>query len=106
MREKVEINIEKIQKWVEEKRQFTFLDVRTDEERELVHIGGVHIPLDQLQHRFQELDPQVRPWIIYCHHGVRSLYAAQFLKLNGYDALSMSGGIDQWSTDIDPSVAR
>ncbi|MFA5582889.1 MAG: rhodanese-like domain-containing protein [Bacteriovoracaceae bacterium] len=102
----MEIDITKIEKWVKEKREFTFLDVRRDDEREIASLGGVHIPLDQLQERFRELDPNTRPWVIYCHHGVRSLYAAQFLKLNGYDALSMRGGIDEWSRTIDPSVPR
>jgi len=102
----MEIPLSKIEKWVKEKREFTFLDVRTEEERNIASLGGVHIPLDQLQERFRELDPNTRPWIIYCHHGVRSLYAAQFLKLNGYDALSMQGGIDEWSRTVDPNVPR
>lgn len=102
----MEIDILKIEKWIKEKRNFTFLDVRTEEERGMASIGGEHIPLDQLQLRFQELDPNTRPWVIYCHHGVRSLYAAQFLKLNGYDALSMRGGIDEWSRVVDPDVPR
>lgn len=102
----MEIDITKIKKWVDEKREFTFLDVRRDDERAVASLGGVHIPLDQLQERLAELDPNTRPWIIYCHHGVRSLYAAQFLKLNGYDALSMRGGIDEWSRTVDPQVPR
>lgn len=102
----MEIDISKIEKWVKEGRNFTFLDVRTEEERNMANLCGVHIPLDQLQERFHELDPNTRPWVIYCHHGVRSLYAAQFLKLNGYDALSMRGGIDEWSRTVDPSVPR
>lgn len=102
----MEIGIDKIEKWVAEKRNFQFLDVRTAEEREIANIGGVHIPLQELESRFQELDPATRPWVIYCHHGVRSLYAAQFLKLNGFDALSMRGGIDEWSRTVDPNVPR
>lgn len=47
------------------------------------------------------------PAIIYCHHGVRSLNAVFYLREQGFThTYSMTGGIDQWSLLIDPSVAR
>lgn len=45
--------------------------------------------------------------VVYCHHGVRSLRAAAFLREQGVEqAFSMSGGIDRWSRLIDPEVPR
>lgn len=45
--------------------------------------------------------------VVYCHHGMRSLRAASFLRSLGVqNAFSMSGGIDVWSRDIDPQVPR
>jgi rhodanese-related sulfurtransferase len=42
-----------------------------------------------------------------CHHGRRSLRAASILRNAGFtDVVSMAGGIDLWSIDIDPAVAR
>ncbi len=102
----MEITPDKVQKWMQENKEFFFLDVRRDDEREIASLGGTHIPLDELQTRYGELDPSKRPWIVYCHHGVRSLYATQFLKLHGYDALSLRGGTDEWSLTIDPNLPR
>ena len=45
--------------------------------------------------------------IVYCHHGRRSLQTAATLRGMGYtNVLSMAGGIDLWSIDVDPGVAR
>jgi rhodanese-related sulfurtransferase len=43
--------------------------------------------------------------VIYCHHGIRSLNATRWLRSHGLSQVfSMSGGIHQWSNDIDPAV--
>lgn len=45
--------------------------------------------------------------VVYCHHGIRSLEAAQFLQMQGFENVkSMSGGIEEWATAIDPSMTR
>lgn len=45
--------------------------------------------------------------VLYCHHGMRSARAAEYLRQMGYaKARSMVGGIEKWSTDIDPTVPR
>jgi rhodanese-related sulfurtransferase len=47
------------------------------------------------------------PIVIYCHAGVRSARAAHYLIQLGYtNVWSMAGGIDAWSLDVDPAVAR
>ncbi len=102
----MEITVQKISQWQKEGKEFRLLDVRRDDERLTSNLGGVHIPLDELQERYTELPHDKLPLIVYCHHGVRSLYATQFLKMYGYDALSLRGGIDLWSLEIDPSVPR
>lgn len=102
----MEIDNKRIEKWIKEKKPFHLLDVRRDDEREFCHLGGFHIPLHELEVRFHELPHDKLPLIIYCHHGVRSLHAAQFLKFQGHDALSLRGGIEAWSLEIDPTVSR
>jgi rhodanese-related sulfurtransferase len=102
----MEIDNKKIEKWIKDKKQFHLLDVRHHEERDVASLGGIHIPLQELEARYQELPHDKLPLIVYCHHGVRSLYATQFLKFHGYDALSLRGGIDAWSLEIDPNVPR
>jgi rhodanese-related sulfurtransferase len=45
--------------------------------------------------------------ICYCHHGMRSLDVAVWLRSQGVEnARSLSGGIDRWSREIDPTMAR
>lgn len=102
----MEIAQSKIADWLKQNKDFNFLDVRRDDERELASLGGIHIPLHDLEKRYEELPRDKKPLIVYCHHGVRSLYATQFLKYHGYDALSLEGGIDLWSLEIDPTIPR
>ena len=102
----MEIAPSKIVAWKTQDKNFHLLDVRRADERELASLGGLHIPLNELEVRFQEIPRDKSPIIVYCHHGVRSLYATQFLKFHGHDALSLRGGIEEWSITIDPSVPR
>ena len=45
--------------------------------------------------------------VVHCHHGGRSLRVANWFRQNGHpDATSMTGGIDQWSLEIDPQIPR
>jgi rhodanese-related sulfurtransferase len=45
--------------------------------------------------------------VLYCHHGVRSLQALEHLRRAGFTRLrNLSGGIDAWSREVDPSVPR
>jgi rhodanese-related sulfurtransferase len=102
----MEIDNKIINQWIQTQRPFLWLDVRTLPERDMASLGGLHIPIQEIENRFSEIPYDKRPLIVYCHHGVRSLYVAQFLKLKGFDALSLRGGIDSWSIDIDPSIPR
>ncbi|REH54819.1 adenylyltransferase/sulfurtransferase [Tenacibaculum gallaicum] len=58
---------------------YNLLDVREDWEREQHHIGGQHIPLGQLQQRYQEIQTD-KPLVVYCKSGVRSQRAIDFLE--------------------------
>lgn len=102
----MEIGVEKVSQWMKENRPMHLLDVRRDDERAVCSLGGTHIPLHELETRFNEIPHDKTTLVVYCHHGVRSIYATQFLKLHGFDALSLRGGIDEWSKTIDPSVPR
>ncbi len=102
----MEITCSIVSKWKKDNKPFNFLDVRRDDERELSSLGGIHIPLHELEARFEELPKDKLPLIVYCHLGVRSTYATQFLKFHGFDALSLRGGIEEWATQVDPEVPR
>jgi rhodanese-related sulfurtransferase len=45
--------------------------------------------------------------VVLCHVGGRSLRVTRWLRQQGFtQAQNLSGGIDQWSQEIDPSVPR
>lgn len=85
------------------------VDVRTTPEVEIASIpGAVHIPLDQIERRADEIDARPGDRVLtLCHHGVRSLKAALALRALGHpDAKSVAGGIELWSLAADASVPR
>ena len=45
--------------------------------------------------------------VFHCHHGGRSMAAAQEALQQGYSQVyNVAGGIDAWSAHVDPSVPR
>ena len=81
------------------------LDVREDYEWAAGHAErALHIPLDQLPARIDELDPDEDLYVI-CRSGGRSFRAAQWLVGNGYSALNVAGGMDQWLENGLPLVS-
>ena len=85
----------------------TLLDVREPWEINTAAIeGSTHIPMSQVPSRLAELDPNA-PLVVMCHGGMRSLQVAQYLAGQGFtDVYNLSGGIDAWSQEVDPSVPR
>lgn len=83
------------------------VDVREDSELAICHIdGAVHIALGDIPNKFNRLKPSDEI-VTFCHRGMRSMKAANFLKQQGYaNVKSMKGGIESWSTDVDASVPR
>ncbi|MEO1856677.1 MAG: rhodanese-like domain-containing protein [Rubritalea sp.] len=70
--------------------------------------GATLVPLSNFIGTAEEEFPSAEtPAIIYCHHGVRSLNAVNYLREQGFThSYSMAGGIDQWSLLIDQKVPR
>jgi rhodanese-related sulfurtransferase len=83
------------------------VDVREPWETQLCKIeGALLMPMGTIPTNFQKLDVEGEV-ICYCHHGVRSLDVAVWLRGQGVEhARSMTGGIDRWSAEIDPRVPR
>lgn len=84
------------------------LDVREPWETSAVEFpGATPMPMGDVPSRVhQELDPDGRI-IVICHHGVRSLSVANWLRNQGFEqAQSLRGGIDEWSRSVDRSLLR
>jgi rhodanese-related sulfurtransferase len=83
------------------------LDVREAWEREIACVEpSLWIPMGDIPSRIDELDP-AQPVICLCHHGVRSLQVALYLRAQGFaDLANLAGGIDAWACEIDASMRR
>ena len=103
--EDLTISPEDAKKKLNNKNTF-LLDVRNKDEYKISKIENAKlIPVNEIQERIKEI-PKNKEIIIYCHHGTRSYHAAIFLKQTGYNAKSISGGIDAWSEKIDNKIPR
>ena len=76
--------------------KIVLLDVRSYNERSTYSLGGLHIPLDELEKRYSELLEIKEKIIIYCKSGLRSARAAIYLSrvLKNKRLYSLSGGIE------------
>jgi rhodanese-related sulfurtransferase len=74
-----------------------------------LHIEGsdrLDIPMNQVPARLAEID-RSRSVVCICHHGARSAQVVAFLMRQGFDRVyNLAGGIDAWSTEVDPAVPR
>ena len=56
---------------------------------------------------FPKLVRQDNEIVVYCHHGIRSARAVDFLRRQGFSkARNLAGGIDLWSLTVDSAVPR
>ena len=87
------------------------LDVREPSELRVASVKAdgfelITIPMGVIPPRLHELDP-TQPVACLCHHGVRSMQVANFLKNRGFEHVAnIAGGIHAWSAEVDPSIAR
>ncbi len=106
MNDELTIEPRKVHEMRERAEKFLLLDCREPWEFEAANIeGATLIPMRQIPQRLDEI-PKDQPVVVYCHAGMRSFDVASWLKQQGVEALSLSGGIDRWSLEIDPRVPR
>ena len=81
-------------------------DVRPESERSRARIAEGRT-LDESAMRDIEDLPADAMLVFYCHTGTRSQAAAEHFRLQGRTNVhNLSGGIDAWSREVDPSVPR
>ena len=83
------------------------LDVREEWEYDYCHIdGSILIPMGQVPAHLEELDKS-REIVVICHHRIRNRHIAMYLEHAGFhDVINLEGGVEQWATDIEPSMRR
>jgi rhodanese-related sulfurtransferase len=103
----LEITPRKVKERLDRGEKLMLVDVREPHEHAICHIeGSVLIPMGTVPANLQKLDVD-EDVICFCHHGMRSLDVANWLRSRGVaSAKSMAGGIDRWSLEIDPKVPR
>ncbi|MBS1782914.1 MAG: rhodanese-like domain-containing protein [Bacteroidetes bacterium] len=86
--------------WQKSNKSYLLVDVRTSIERTNFHIGGIHIPFDEILNRLTELNTD-QPIIFYCEKGIRSALVIQRLEIRGWTNLyNLSGGVCEMQSEI------
>lgn len=85
--------------------QLTLIDVREPQEIMTAAIEGAQeYPMSQALDWIDTL-PKDGDLVVFCHHGSRSAQVAMALVQRGHsNVTNMRGGIEKWSTDVDPTV--
>ena len=80
------------------------VDIRSEAERERAALEGAMV-LDRETMAKLEAMPKDTGLAFLCHHGNASQGAAEYFRKQGFtDVSNISGGINAWSLEIDPSV--
>jgi len=100
-----ELSVTELKRRLDAGEPVQVLDVREPWERAIVSLPGtLNIPLQELPARMQELDAGAEI-VAMCKVGGRSRRAAEYLQSAGFSRVAnLTGGIDAWIEDIDPSL--
>jgi rhodanese-related sulfurtransferase len=105
-----EIKPAELKKLLDEKAAIALIDCREPFEHAAARIEPSElIPMNTIPNNINRLEgiAEDKQLIVYCHHGVRSLNTVAWLRRQGLEnCVSLAGGIDQWSLEIDPTVPR
>lgn len=92
-----------------ERREAQLIDVRETYEWEEGRIAGArHIELERLASQAETIDKGT-PVIFQCRLGARSAMAAQAFRTAGYEAYTMTGGLQRWADEglpLEPEGGR
>jgi rhodanese-related sulfurtransferase len=105
--QKMQVAPEELSRRLQESNPPMIVDVRAREEWDAVHIEGSEFLTQDLMQEMMTDWEKDREIVFLCHHGVRSLDAAAFFAGHSFSNVkSLSGGIDAWSVQVDPSLPR
>ena len=103
----IEITPREVEALLARREKFLLVDVREKWEYDASRIeGAILIPMREIPANLSRLE-EAGEVVLLCHHGMRSLDAAAWLRSQGVaGARSMAGGIDRWALEVDPAVPR
>jgi adenylyltransferase/sulfurtransferase len=102
-----EITVQELKRKLDSGTPVNLIDVREPHEYEICHINGSKlIPVSQIPNRVNEFS-LTEEYVFHCHTGGRSTWAVNFLRQLGFKKVkNLTGGIEAWSTEIDPTTPR
>jgi monothiol glutaredoxin len=101
-----EISVQQLKQKLDAAEKIEIFDVRSPEEQETAALPSTRSLDDEAEQYIGKLDRDT-PLYFICHHGSRSMEAANYFRAKGFrDVSSITGGIDAWSLEIDSSVPR
>lgn len=106
----LEISPRDAQQQITQESTAAIIDVREAVEYEFARVEPSElIPMSYLPSQLERLRhlASQRDVLLLCHHGVRSLQAAMWLRGQGVqNCASVAGGLERWSVEIDPDIPR
>ena len=98
------LSVKEMKGWLDKKKPFELFDVRTERERDIAMIEGSTLLDKDGEEKLMAL-PKDTTIVFQCHHGMRSRSAAEHFLTQGYrDVYNLTGGIEAWSSEVDPKV--
>ncbi len=102
--QKMQVTAAEVKSWVDAGEDFSFLDVRPPGEIAQASISAAEALDFANQDRYMAL-PKDRKLVFSCRDGSRSLDVASYFIGHGFTCVySLSGGLDAWRREVDPSV--
>jgi len=91
------ISVIELQHKINNQDDFILIDVRESFEREHFNIGGLHIPMQTVFERINEI-PKDKNVVLYCQKGIRSMIIIQRLseRFDYQNLINLQGGMDAW----------
>lgn len=104
----MEFNIspEQLKELLASRDKVRVIDVREREEWDICHLPEAELfPMSRFSESQEELMEVEDPIVVYCHHGIRSAGVCSQLRYLGKgNVFNLSGGINRWSAEVDPTV--
>jgi rhodanese-related sulfurtransferase len=103
----LELTPAELRERIERKEDIRLLDIRSREEWDAVRLPGAQFLNQELTQEILGRWPKSTLVVFYDHAGKQSLDAAAYFAGHGFSAVRyLRGGIDAWSTEVDPAMPR
>jgi sulfur-carrier protein adenylyltransferase/sulfurtransferase len=101
-----EITVEELQQMRTNGEDFQLIDVRENDEAEIVSIGGELIPMGDIMDNIDKISKDKKV-VLHCKGGGRSGAVVQALEQKGYNNVyNLKGGIIAYINQVDPNLPK